>query len=189
MLDGEQGILLKFTYLLGNILCLLLAVYKCHSMGILPTAPSDWLAFKEHRQVWIFMTLKQLKRIKLGISANCTRKISEFINDVSSIARYQVGQSTWVYLIMGYARNVVNKIANFLGTILLKFLVYSFTLHSTQAGILIEKNSDYQHFAAFYQNHFCVFSQPMLIAKSLQFFVSHNFLCRIIIFAFLVNPC
>ncbi|XP_065065081.1 ER membrane protein complex subunit 4-like [Rhopilema esculentum] len=50
MLDGEQGILLKFTYLLGNILCLLLAVYKCHSMGILPTAPSDWLAFKEHRQ-------------------------------------------------------------------------------------------------------------------------------------------
>jgi len=50
VLDGDQGILLKFTYLLGNILCLMLALYKCHSMGILPTAPSDWLAFKEHRQ-------------------------------------------------------------------------------------------------------------------------------------------
>eukprot|EP00794_Sanderia_malayensis_P019033 gene19033-20946_t len=50
MLDGDQGILLKLTYLLGNIGCLLLAVYKCHSLGILPTAPSDWLAFKEHRQ-------------------------------------------------------------------------------------------------------------------------------------------
>ena len=52
MLDGDQGILLKFTYLLGNIFGLMLAVYKCHSMGILPTAPSDWLAFKEHRQVY-----------------------------------------------------------------------------------------------------------------------------------------
>ena len=51
MLDGDQAILLKLAYLLGNVLCLLLALYKCHTMGILPTAPSDWLAFKEHRQV------------------------------------------------------------------------------------------------------------------------------------------
>ena len=26
-----------------------LALYKCHSMGLLPTATSDWLAFMEHK--------------------------------------------------------------------------------------------------------------------------------------------
>nr|XP_053638172.1 uncharacterized protein LOC128692872 [Cherax quadricarinatus] len=37
----------KLIYLLGNLVNVGLAVYKCHSMGILPTHASDWLAFQE----------------------------------------------------------------------------------------------------------------------------------------------
>lgn len=36
-----------FTYVFGNIVNIGLALYKCHSMGLLPTQPSDWLAFVE----------------------------------------------------------------------------------------------------------------------------------------------
>jgi len=37
----------KFIYCLGNILGLVLALYKCQSMGLLPTHQSDWLAFAD----------------------------------------------------------------------------------------------------------------------------------------------
>lgn len=36
-----------FTYIFGNLVNIGLALYKCHSMGLLPTHPSDWLAFVE----------------------------------------------------------------------------------------------------------------------------------------------
>ena len=50
MLDGDsQAILQKLVWILGNIIAVGVALYKCHSMGLLPTSPSDWLAFKEHR--------------------------------------------------------------------------------------------------------------------------------------------
>ena len=50
MLDVDsQAILQKIVWVLGNWLGIAIALYKCHSMGLLPTAPSDWLAFKEHR--------------------------------------------------------------------------------------------------------------------------------------------
>ena len=50
-LEGEHDhvILQKFFYLLGNLSLVALALYKCHSMGLLPTATSDWLAFMEHK--------------------------------------------------------------------------------------------------------------------------------------------
>lgn len=38
-------------YLIGNLLGLALAVYKCQSMGLLPTHASDWLAFIEPPEV------------------------------------------------------------------------------------------------------------------------------------------
>ncbi|XP_064640475.1 ER membrane protein complex subunit 4-like [Lineus longissimus] len=47
MIEGNQQLAQRFVYLLGNVLCVLLAVYKCHGMGILPTHASDWLAFVE----------------------------------------------------------------------------------------------------------------------------------------------
>ena len=52
-LEGEHDhvILQKFFYLLGNLSLVALALYKCHSMGLLPTATSDWLAFMEHKTV------------------------------------------------------------------------------------------------------------------------------------------
>ncbi|XP_075911242.1 ER membrane protein complex subunit 4, partial [Petromyzon marinus] len=38
------------VYLVGNVLGLALAVYKCQAMGLLPTHASDWLAFIEPQQ-------------------------------------------------------------------------------------------------------------------------------------------
>lgn len=50
MLDADsQAILQKLAWVFGNLLGIGVAVYKCQSMGLLPTAPSDWLAFKLHR--------------------------------------------------------------------------------------------------------------------------------------------
>lgn len=37
----------KLVYILGNIVNIGLALYKCQSMGLLPTHASDWLAFIE----------------------------------------------------------------------------------------------------------------------------------------------
>jgi len=44
----------KAVYILGNLVCLGLAIYKCQVMGLLPTHSSDWLAFVEpqHRMEW-----------------------------------------------------------------------------------------------------------------------------------------
>ena len=44
---SDQYILQTFVYLVGNCLALALAVYKCNSMGLLPTHASDWLAFAD----------------------------------------------------------------------------------------------------------------------------------------------
>ncbi|KAL1283518.1 ER membrane protein complex subunit [Trichinella pseudospiralis] len=35
----------KFVFVLGNIIGIFFALYKCSSMGLLPTHKSDWLAF------------------------------------------------------------------------------------------------------------------------------------------------
>lgn len=37
----------KFVYFLGQLVNIALALYKCQSMGLLPTHASDWLAFVE----------------------------------------------------------------------------------------------------------------------------------------------
>ncbi|KAH3722189.1 ER membrane protein complex subunit 4-like [Dreissena polymorpha] len=47
MIEGPQHLIQKFVYILGNVVCLGLAVYKCQTMGLLPTTSSDWLAFLE----------------------------------------------------------------------------------------------------------------------------------------------
>ncbi|XP_055383653.1 ER membrane protein complex subunit 4 [Condylostylus longicornis] len=47
MADGTQGSGQKLIYLLGNLANIALALYKCQSMGLLPTHASDWLAFVE----------------------------------------------------------------------------------------------------------------------------------------------
>lgn len=44
---GSRMILQKAAYILGNLLGVALALYKCHSMGLLPTHASDWLDFVE----------------------------------------------------------------------------------------------------------------------------------------------
>ena len=50
-LTGDQAVLQKMVYVLGNLLGIALGVYKCNSMGLLPTAQSDWLEFMAARQV------------------------------------------------------------------------------------------------------------------------------------------
>lgn len=47
MADGAQGSGQKLIYFLGNLANVALALYKCQSMGLLPTHASDWLAFVE----------------------------------------------------------------------------------------------------------------------------------------------
>lgn len=50
MIEGGQAPIQKLTYLVGNLVCLGLAVYKCQVMGLLPSHASDWLAFVEPQQ-------------------------------------------------------------------------------------------------------------------------------------------
>lgn len=47
MIENSSAIGQKCVYLLGNIINICLALYKCQSMGLLPTHSSDWLAFVE----------------------------------------------------------------------------------------------------------------------------------------------
>ncbi|XP_063236870.1 ER membrane protein complex subunit 4 [Bacillus rossius redtenbacheri] len=47
MIEGSHAMGQKFVYLLGNVICVAVALYKCHSMGLLPLHTSDWLAFVE----------------------------------------------------------------------------------------------------------------------------------------------
>ncbi|GLG96803.1 T-cell activation inhibitor, mitochondrial [Gryllus bimaculatus] len=47
MIEGSHAAGQKFVYFLGNIVSVALALYKCHSMGLLPSHSSDWLAFVE----------------------------------------------------------------------------------------------------------------------------------------------
>ncbi|XP_014249692.1 ER membrane protein complex subunit 4 [Cimex lectularius] len=45
MIEGNHAAGQKFVYFIGNIVNIALALYKCQSMGLLPTHASDWLAF------------------------------------------------------------------------------------------------------------------------------------------------
>lgn len=46
-LEGSQhSILQKLVYILSNFVLIIMALYKCNAMGLLPIHPSDWIAFK-----------------------------------------------------------------------------------------------------------------------------------------------
>lgn len=47
MVENSSALGQKFVFFIGNTLNLGLALYKCQSMGLLPTHSSDWLAFVE----------------------------------------------------------------------------------------------------------------------------------------------
>jgi len=55
MIEGSHAIGQKLVYLIGNIVNILLALYKCQSMGLLPTHSSDWLFFVEPQTRLEFM--------------------------------------------------------------------------------------------------------------------------------------
>ena len=59
--EHDNAMQQKFFYLLGNLSLVALALYKCHSMGLLPTATSDWLAFMEHKAVRTLYILVSFK--------------------------------------------------------------------------------------------------------------------------------
>ncbi|XP_003740438.1 ER membrane protein complex subunit 4 [Galendromus occidentalis] len=50
LISGSHSIPQKIVFLLGNLATLGLVVYKCSSMGLLPTYASDWLDFVEPAQ-------------------------------------------------------------------------------------------------------------------------------------------
>ncbi|KAL1491325.1 hypothetical protein ABEB36_011937 [Hypothenemus hampei] len=47
MMETSKAILQIIVYVFGNLVNVAVALYKCHSMGLLPTYASDWLAFVE----------------------------------------------------------------------------------------------------------------------------------------------
>ncbi|CAH1369217.1 unnamed protein product [Tenebrio molitor] len=47
MVENTNALGQMFVYILGNFINIGLALYKCQSMGLLPTHSSDWLAFVE----------------------------------------------------------------------------------------------------------------------------------------------
>ncbi|XP_043475477.1 ER membrane protein complex subunit 4 [Leptopilina heterotoma] len=47
VIEGTHAFGQKFVFFLGQIVNIALALYKCQSMGLLPTHASDWLAFVE----------------------------------------------------------------------------------------------------------------------------------------------
>ncbi|CAL8083666.1 unnamed protein product [Calicophoron daubneyi] len=47
LIEGSQAPIQCFVYVLGNFVTIALAMYKCHTMGLLPTYASDWLSFVE----------------------------------------------------------------------------------------------------------------------------------------------
>ncbi|XP_034951087.1 ER membrane protein complex subunit 4 [Chelonus insularis] len=47
VIEGTHAYAQKFVFFLGQIVNIALALYKCQSMGLLPTHASDWLAFVE----------------------------------------------------------------------------------------------------------------------------------------------
>ena len=47
---GQYSVIQKLVYFLGNLVNLGIAFYKCHSMGLLPTYASDWLAFADPQE-------------------------------------------------------------------------------------------------------------------------------------------
>ena len=68
----------KLVFILGNLAGVALAMFKCHSMGLLPTHASDWLAFAdplERAEVGPFLLLAIilliLLLIPLPIIPNC----------------------------------------------------------------------------------------------------------------------
>ncbi|XP_038070232.1 ER membrane protein complex subunit 4-like isoform X2 [Patiria miniata] len=51
MLDpSPQSLIQKIVYFMSNLLGIALALYKCSSMGLLPTHSSDWLSFLEPQE-------------------------------------------------------------------------------------------------------------------------------------------
>lgn len=54
-LHGDQALFQKAVFILGNLVGVGLALYKVNSMGLLPTAQSDWLEFMEIRDVSVWV--------------------------------------------------------------------------------------------------------------------------------------
>lgn len=47
VIEGGPAVRQKIIFVLGNLVNIGLAIYKFHSMGLLPSHSSDWLAFVE----------------------------------------------------------------------------------------------------------------------------------------------
>ena len=71
-LSGEQAVLQLLSYIVANLLGLAMAMYKCHTMGLLPTAQSDWVEFMDQQQVGL------LVRVSLFLCLFCFIRVWSF---------------------------------------------------------------------------------------------------------------
>ena len=77
---GDDVLFQKLVYVICNALLLGLAVYKIHSMRLLPTYESDWLHF---------MDMKVVSHLLLGVYSFHVRESSLFAH-VSSLKKYRL---------------------------------------------------------------------------------------------------
>lgn len=47
MIEGQHAAGQKIVFFIGHLVNVGVALYKCQSLGLLPTHASDWLAFAE----------------------------------------------------------------------------------------------------------------------------------------------
>lgn len=79
--SSSQQWLQGLVYLIGNLLGSALAIYKCQSMGLLPTHSSDWLAFIEPPQVNAEDLLYLLNNTKNGVCCLLPVHLCLFVAD------------------------------------------------------------------------------------------------------------
>lgn len=72
----------KIAYLVCNLLTLALGLWKCRSMGLLPTGTGDWLAFETRGQVRVSLTLTYRRSVAYG----CLSLLRYYLSDCMSAA-------------------------------------------------------------------------------------------------------
>ena len=76
----------KIVYVLCNVMTLALGLWKCRSMGLLPTGTGDWLAFETRGPVSsiFFFRIVNIKLTYLACARNLSAIILYHLNSNSS---------------------------------------------------------------------------------------------------------
>ncbi|KAK3507722.1 hypothetical protein QTP70_034827, partial [Hemibagrus guttatus] len=107
--SSSQQWLQGTVYLIGNLLGSALAIYKCQSMGLLPTHSSDWLAFIEPPQAASEHFVLKVDVLKAG-KMDKRKDLSEFDKDQIVMARPLNQSISKTAALVGCSRSAVVSI-------------------------------------------------------------------------------